>query len=582
MYAMFIESIPNRKSPPAILLRESYREGGKTRKRTLANLSHLPPDTIASIGAALRGGRLFDADADVDVAGSLPCGHVKAVRLAMERLDMAGLVSPRRCRERDVVLAVLAQRLVCAASKLETAAAFRDTTVASDFGVADADENDIYEAMDWLLRRQEGIEDRLAKRHLGPGAMAFYDLSCSSYHGTHCPLAKRGYNRDGLSLPAVEYGLLTDAEGRPVAVQVYEGDTGDPETVADQVSKLTGRFGVAGAVVVGDRGMLTSAQIRDVCAPAGLGWISCLRSDGIAKLLAAAGAVDTPLFSKGNMAEITHPDFPGERLVACYNEFLAQDRARTREELLAATERQLEKIRDGVEGAKGRRRESLTKDVIGVRVGRAIDKYKVAKHFRLAIGDGSLSWSRDEARIKAEAALDGIYVVRTNVPAEKLGAPDAVRAYKRLGNVEKAFRTFKGVDLRVRPIHHRLDQRVRCHILLCMLAYYVEWHMRRALAPLTYAEEDLEAARQSRDPVAKAGPTPAAKAKKATGESADGLPLRTWKGLLDHLATIVRSDVVLGKGKACVTVTRETRMDACQQRAFELLREDADIWRRVQ
>ncbi len=579
---MFIESIPNRKSPPAILLRESYREGGKTHKRTLANLSQLPADTIASIGAALRGGKLFDADADVDVAGSLPCGHVKAVRLAMERLDMAGLISPRRCRERDVVLAVLAQRLVCAASKLETAAAFRDTTVASDFGVADADENDIYEAMDWLLRRQEGIEARLAKRHLGPGAMAFYDLSCSSYHGTHCPLAKRGYNRDGLSLPAVEYGLLTDAEGRPVAVQVYKGDTGDPETVADQVSKLTGRFGVAGAVVVGDRGMLTSAQIRDVCAPAGLGWISCLRSDGIAKLLAAAEAVDTPLFSKGDMAEIKHPDFPGERLVACYNEFLAQDRARTREELLAATERQLEKIRDGIEGAKGRRRESLTKDVVGVRVGRAIDKYKVAKHFNLAIGDGSLSWSRDEARIKAEAALDGIYVVRTNVPAEKLGAADAVRAYKRLGNVEKAFRTFKGVDLRVRPIHHRLDQRVRCHILLCMLAYYVEWHMRRALAPLTYAEEDLEAARQRRDPVARAEPTPAAKAKKATGESADGLPLRTWKGLLDHLATIVRSDVVVGKGKSSVTITRETRMDACQRRVFELLREDSDIWKRVQ
>ncbi len=582
MYAMFIESIPNRKSPPAILLRESYREGGKTRKRTLANLSHLPPDTIASIGAALRGGRLFDAEADVGVAASLPCGHVKAVRRAMERLDMAGLVSPRRCRERDVVLAVLAQRLVCAASKLETAAAFRDTTVGSDFGVADADENDIYGAMDWLLKRQEGIEDRLAKRHLGPGAMAFYDLSCSSYHGTRCPLAKRGYNRDGLDLPAVEYGLLTDAEGRPVAVQVYEGSVGDPRTVADQVSRLSGRFGVRDAVLVGDRGMLTSARIRETCGPAGLGWISCLRSAEIAKLLAAADAVDTPLFSKGNLAEITHPDFPGERLVACYNEFLAKDRARTRGELLDETERLLEKIRDGVAAAKGRRREALTAAAIAERVGRVIDKYKVGKHFVMHYVDQGLSWSRDEARIAAEAALDGIYVVRTNVPGEKLCAEDAVRAYKRLGNVEKAFRTFKGVDLRVRPIHHRLERRVRSHILLCMLAYYVEWHMRRALAPLTYAEDDLEGARSARDPVARAAPTPAARAKKASGESADGLPLRTWKGLLDHLATIVRSDVVLGKGKACVTVTRETRMDACQQRAFELLREDTDIWRRVQ
>lgn len=582
MYAMFIESIPNRKSPPAILLRESYREGGKVRKRTLANLSHLPADTIASIGAALRGGRLFEAGADVEVTQSLPCGHVNAVRLAMDRLGMAGLISPRRCRERDVVLAVLAQRIVCASSKLETAAAFRDTTVGSDFGVADADENEIYGAMDWLLERQEGIEDRLAERHLGPGAMAFYDLSSSSYHGTHCPLAKRGYNRDGLDLPAVEYGLLTDSEGRPIAVQAYEGNVGDPKTVADQVSKLSGRFGIRDAVLVGDRGMLTSAQIREACGPEGLGWISCLRSAEIAKLLAAADAVDTPLFSRGNLAEITHPDFPGERLVACYNGFLAADRARTRNELLDETERLFEKIRRGVESAKGKRREAMTEAAIAERVGRVMDKYKVGKHFIMHYGDHSLSWERDEEKIAAEAALDGIYVVRTNVPAERLGAEDAVRAYKRLGNVEKAFRTFKGVDLRVRPIHHRLERRVRCHILLCMLAYYVEWHMRRVLAPLTYAEEDLEGARSGRDPVAKAEPTPAARAKKASGKSADGLELRSWKGLLDHLATIVRSDVAVGKGKNRVTVKRETEMDAFQRRAFELLREDSDIWKRVQ
>ncbi len=429
--------------------------------------------------------------------------------------------------------------------------------------------------MDWLLGRQPFIERKLAKRHLGEGATVFYDVSSSSYHGTHCPLAVRGYNRDGLKLPGIVYGLLTDRDGRPVAVRVYPGNTADPATVPDQIEALRGEFRVGRFVIVGDRGMLTGAQIGKLRAAGGCGWISCLRSGDIRKLLEARDPSDAPLFSQGNLAEIAHPDFPGERLVACFNPLLAMDRAHTRDDLLACTEKLLKKLAAHVAGRTGK---PLTAAEIGVKAGRAVNRYKVAKHFALNITDGSLAWSRKQADIDRERALDGIYVVRTSEPAADLSAPDAVRAYKRLGNVEKAFRTFKGIDLRVRPINHRLEDRVRAHILLCTLAYYVEWHMRQALAPLLYADEGLEDSRTARDPVAKALPTPAVRRKRATHESSDGLPLRRWDGLISALSTLARNTCRAGEGKTAVRFTRDTEPDAYQSRVFELLNQDGPAW----
>lgn len=572
---MYIDTVPNRNSPPAILLRESVREGNRTLKRTLANLSALPDEAVAALRVVLRGGRLVEASEQFAVERSLPCGHVRAVKLAMERLGMRELIGSKPCPEREVVLAMIAQRMIRPGSKLESAALFCDTTLAEEFGMEGVDESALYRAMDWLLGRQSFIEKKLASRHLTEGSMVFYDVSSSSYHGSHCPLAQRGYNRDGLKLPGIVYGLLTDCDGRPVALRVYPGNTADPATVPDQIEAMRKEFGVGRFVIVGDRGMLTGAQIDRLREMDGCGWISCLRSGDVRKLVESRDPSDAPLFTQGNLAEITHPDFPGERLVACYNELLAQDRKRTRDELLVATEALLKKLRTQIA------RRTLTpmdKGEIGLRVGRIINKYKVAKHFSLEIGDGSLTWSRKEEQIVREQALDGIYIVRTSESAETITAPDAVRTYKRLGNVEKAFRTFKGVDLRVRPIHHHLEDRVRAHFLLCMLAYYVEWHMRQALAPLLYAEEDLESARAQRDPVAKAKPTAQSKRKKTTRESTDGLPLRRWDGLLATLSTVVRNTCRIDEGKTPVRFTRDTEPNAFQSRIFALLKADAPFW----
>lgn len=572
---MYIDVVPNRDSPPAVLLRETERVGKKTVKRTLANLSALPPEAVAALRLILKGCRVADASERFAVERSLPCGHVLAVKTAMRRLGMEGLVSSKPCPERDAVLAMIAQRLLRPGSKLESAALFADTTLADEFGVAGVDENGLYAAMDWLLERQPFIERKLAKRHLGEGAMVFYDVSSSSYHGSHCPLAVRGYNRDGLKLPSIVYGLLTDREGRPVAVRVYPGNTADPATVPDRIEALRGEFRVGRFVIVGDRGMLTSAQIAKLRESSGCGWISCLRSGDIRKLVEARDPSDAPLFTQGALAELRHPDFPGERLVACFNPLLAMDRARTRDDLLACTEELLKKLAAHVAGRKGK---PLTAAEIGVKAGRAVNRYKVAKHFALAITDGALAWSRKQAGIDRERALDGIYVVRTSEPAGDLPAPDAVRAYKRLGNVEKAFRTFKGIDLRVRPVNHRLGDRVRAHILLCTLAYYVEWHMRQALAPLLYADGDLEGSRNARDPVAKALPTPAVRHKRAARESADGLPLRRWDGLISALSTLARNTCRAGEGKTAVRFTRDTEPDAFQSRVFEILQQDGPAW----
>ena len=566
---MYIAIIPNRQSPPAVLLREDRWEAGKTVKHTLANLSALPPEAIVALRTVLKGERLVGAAEHFAVERSLPCGHVRAVRGMMERLGLTTLMASKPSRERDLALALVAQRVVKPDTKLGTTRLFNDTTLAADFGVAGADENDLYAAMDWLLDRQPFIEKKLAARHLATGGRVFYDVSSSSYYGTHCPLALRGKNRDGLKLPSVVYGLLTDGEGRPVAIQAWPGNTGDPTTVPDRIEALRGRFGVGRFVLVGDRGMLTSARIDELRTLDGCGWISCLRSTDIRTLIETRGETDAPLFDRTNLAELTHPDFPGERLVACFNPVLAMDRSHTRTELLAATEVLLEKLRKEV----ARRTDQPLKTAeIGIKAGRLINRYKVAKHFALEIGDGRLAWSRKHEGIAREQTLDGIYVIRTSEPKETLTAADAVRSYKRLGNVEKAFRTFKGIDLRVRPIHHRLEDRVRAHLFLCMLAYYVEWHMREALAPLLYVDEDLAAIRDTRDPVATAMPSARALEKKASQTSESGLPLRSFNDLLCTLATLCANTCRAGEGKNSVRFERATEANTLQQEAFRLLR----------
>ena len=570
---MYIETVPNRNSRPAYLLRDAKRVGGKVVKRTLANLSKLPDEAIEALRQSLRGVSLCDAAKAFKVRSTVPTGHVKAIRAAMARLGMAELVSSKPCRERDIVLALIAQRLIEPCSKLATSLRFRLSTVAQDFGLPeDLDENDIYSAMDWIAGRQKFIERKLAARHLDDGGMAFYDLSCSSYHGTHCELARRGYNRDGLKLPAIEYGLLTDSEGRPVSVQVYAGNTGDPKTVPDQAAKLKDDFKLSRVVLVGDRGMLTGTQIDELREDATFGWISCLRSDDIRKLLESRDPSDAPLFTKECIAEIAHPDFPGERLIACFNPFLKDDRARTREELLSATEKQLAKLQSS---AARRTKKPMSDGELGERIGRRIARHKMAKHFTVEIADGNFTFSRNEESIRREQALDGIYVIRTSEPAGRLSAADAVRAYKSLGNVEKSFRTFKGVDILVRPIHHRATDRVKAHIFLCMLTYYVEWHMRRALSPLMYVEDDLAAARAGRDPVKKAEPTAEAKRKKATGLSRDGFPLNGWRGIIATLGTMCRTAIEVGGAN----VVMDAEPTEHQARIFSLLSADTPEWK---
>lgn len=573
---MYIERVPNRGSKPAVLLRESSRVNGKVVKRTIANLSSLPDETVEVLRLSLKGVSLCEATRQFTIASTVPTGHVRAIRQAMERLGMAELVSSKPCRERDVILALIAQRLIEPCSKLETSVRFGDTTASRDFNLPpDIDENAIYGAMDWLVGRQPFIEKKLAARHLKSGSMAFYDLSCSSYYGTHCELAKRGYNRDGLKLPAIEYGLLTDGEGRPVSVQVYPGNTGDPKTVPDQARKLKESFGLDRIVLVGDRGMLTSAQIDALRTDDAFAWISCLRSEDIRTLVEDRDPSDTPLFTQGNLAEITHPDFPGERLVACFNPFLAEERTRTRNELLDATEESLSKLQ---RYAAKRTKTPLSDAELGKMVGARIGRHKMAKHFTWEIKNGNFTFSRNAEEIAREQALDGIYVVRTSLGKDVISAEDAVRAYKSLGNVEKAFRTFKGVDILVRPIRHRATDRVKAHIFLCMLTYYVEWHMRRALSTLLYVEDDLPKARTSRDPVAKAEPTAEAKRKKRERTSASGFELRTWRGLITALGTLCRTTVLVGEAK--IPIIREGEPDAYQSKVFELLAADGPTWAR--
>jgi transposase len=563
---MYVERVPNRGSPPAVLLREAWRDQGKIRKRTLANLSHWPDQQVESLKRLLRGETLVAPQDVFAVESSLAHGHVEAVLGSIRKLGLDRLIGSKPSRQRDLVVAMIAERLIAPSSKLATTRLWHDSTLAEELKVADADVEELYQALDWLLARQQRIEAKLAARHLKNGAVVLYDTTTSYYEGRRCPLARFGHDRDGKKLPVILYGLLTDQAGRPVAVEVYPGNTGDPVTVGDQVEKLRTRFSLSRVVIVGDRGMLTQAQIQKLKQHPGLGWISSLRSPAIRSLV-ESGQLQRSLFDETNLAEIRAPEFPGERLIACFNPLLAAERRRKREELLQATEKALARLETEV---KRRTKTPLGKAEIGVKAGRILGRFKMAKHFTLTIADGVFAWARREQSIRREAGLDGIYVVRTSEPPERLSAPDAVRTYKSLALVERAFRCLKGVDLLVRPIFHRTEDHVRAHVFLCMLAYYVEWHMREAWAPLLFQDDELNQQRKQRDPVAPAQPSPSARLKKSTRRSSDGLPLNSFKTLLAELGKRSR-DTCRVKTDSPNRFTMVTEPNLLQARALELL-----------
>jgi hypothetical protein len=543
------------------LLRRSYREGGKVKTETVGNISHLPPPLIELVRRGLAGERFLPASG-FEIRRSVPHGHVAAVLGMLRSLGLERLIEPRRSRQRDLVVGMLVARLLAPASKLATARQLGQTTLGATLGIAGASEDELYGALDWLLARQPRIEARLAARHLAPGGLVYYDLSSSVVEGRHCPLAKLGYSRDGKQgTLQIEYGLLADPDGRPIAVAVVPGNTGDPATVPATVDTLRTRFGLERIVLVGDRGMLTSARIETLRA-ASLDWISALRGPAI-RTLAQDGVVQLGLFDERNLAEIHHPDFPGERLVVCRNPALAAERARKRIELLAATEAALAKVIARVEAGtlRGAAR-------IGLAVGRIVDRFKMAKHFELDIADDHLVFTRRSESIAAEAALDGLYVLRTSVPAERLDAPDVVRAYKRLSRVERAFRSLKSPDLAIRPIRHWTEDRVRAHVFLCLLAYYVRWHLERAWAPLLFRDE---APPELPDPVAPAERSAAALAKASTHELADGTPVHSFRTLLADLATLTRNLVVLAGAPNEAAFEIPATPTPLQARAFALL-----------
>ena len=565
---MYVERIPNRTSPPAILLREAWREAGRVRKRTVANLTDWPPARVEALRRVLRDEPLVRADELFTIETSLPHGHVEAILGMVRRLGVDTLIATKRSRARDLVLAMIVERLVHPCSKLATTRLWSTTTLGESVGVAGADVDELYDALDWLLARQPHIEKTLAARHLREGGVVLYDVSSSYYEGRTCPLAHFGHDRDGKTgLPIIVYGVMTDADGRPVATEVYAGNVGDPKTVPDQVETLRERFGVSHVVLVGDRGMLTQTQIDHLKTYPGLGWISALRSPAI-RALVESGTLQLSLFDAQHLAEITSPAYPGERLVACFNPLLADERRRKREDLLAATERDLATL---ARGAARRTRTPFDDATLGQKVGRVINHHKMAKHFTVTIGGGRLRWTRRPESIQQEARLDGFSVIRTSVPAGHLSAADAVRHYKGLARVERAFRCLKGIDLRVRPIHHRTEAHVRAHIFLCLLAYYVEWHLRQAWAPLLVADEALETDRQTRDPVAPATPSPAVRRKKAERQTPEGLPLHSFDTLLATLGTRCAYRCRLRSDPAGELLRQLTPPSPLQARALALL-----------
>jgi len=567
---MYITRVPNRDSPPAVLLRESYREGGKVKNRTLANLSSWPEAKVEALSRALKGLPPAGLEGMVEVSRSLPHGHVAAVLGTIGELGLEHLIDPAPSRHRDLVTAMITAAVIGGWSKLATARGLRAETAASSLGavlgLGACDEDDLYAAMDWLLPRQETIEDELAGRHLRGGMLVLYDVSSAAFEGRTCPLGEIGHARDGVrGRLQIVYGVLTTAGGIPVAVEVFKGSTGDPTTVGAQVTKLKQRFGLTHVAVVGDRGMLTKARIKEDLRPAELDWITALRGPAIRALI-SQGAIQPTLFDETDMAEITSPDYPGERLIACYNPFLEAERSRKRAELLAATEAELAKIAAATRRA---RRPLRGKDAIGLAVGKVINKKKVAKHFIVDITQEGLAWRRDEQKITDEAALDGIYVIRTSLPTSALGTGAAVESYKALENVERVFRGLN-TDLLIRPIRHRLEDRVRAHVLIRLLAYYVTWHMQQRLAPILFKDDDPAAGKATRpSPVAPARRSPAALAKTATKATTSGGPVHSFATLLDDLATIAANSIQPAGGLPAFTVI--TTPTPLQRQALELL-----------
>jgi hypothetical protein len=568
---MYVTRVPNRGSPPAILLRESYRDGDKVKTRTLANLSRWPEAKIEALRLVLKGVPVAAAPERLVIERSLPHGHVAAVLGMARKLGLDRLLPRRRARLAKLALALVVARVIEPAAKLATARQLSEASAAHSLGAVlgleTVDEDELYAALDLLGEAQPRIEVVLARRHLEDGALVLYDLTSSYLEGRCCELARFGYSRDGRrDKLQIVFGLLCAGNGCPVAVQVFEGDTADPSTLAAQVAKLKQRFGLKRVVLVGDRGLLTSARLEQDLKPAGLDWITALRAPAIQALAAEGGPLQLSLVDQRDLAEIAAPDFPGERLVVCKNPDLAAERRRKREDLLAATEQELARIKAAVERD---RRPLRGRDAIALKVGAVLGRRKVAKHFALTITDEGLSFARDAAAIAKEAALDGFYVLRTSVPAATLDAEATVLAYKSLAQVERAFRSLKTVALEVRPIHHRLAGRVRAHVFLCMLAYHVVWHLRRALAPLLFDDHDQAAAAAQRaSPVAKAAPSPAARGKAATRRTADGLPVHSFRSLLADLATLTRNTVRLGDAPPLTLLARPTPL---QQDVFHRL-----------
>jgi hypothetical protein len=571
---MYIEVVPNRDSNPCILLRESFRQDGRVCKRTLANLSKLPPEAVEALRTLLRGGTVVeDLSQSFEVVRSQPYGHVAAVLGTLRQIGLDNDLDPQHCVERDLVVAMIVARILEPGSKLATARGLGQeaplSALVEDLDLADVDERDLYAALDWLYVRQGGIEQRLARRHLQEGSLVLYDVTSTYFEGRCCPLAQLGYSRDGKKgTLQIVFGLLCNRSGCPVAVEVFAGNTADPKTLTPQVQKVREKFGLSRVIFVGDRGMLTSARLReDFHGVEGLGWISALRTTEIQKLVAGSG-FQFSLFDDRDFGEVHSPEFPGERLIACRNPLLQQERVRKREELLQATERELQPI---VEATRRPKKRLQGKDRIALRVGKVIPRFKMEKHFVIVITETSFSFQRNPESIAAEAALDGIYVIRTNVPAPELAAEDAVRSYKSLSTVERAFRSCKTVDLHVRPIYHQLPERVRAHVFLCMLAYYVEWHMRQKLAPMLFEDEDPAAGEALRPSVvAPAQRSPSAQRKVSTLKAGDGLPAHSFATLLKDLGTLTRNRIQpkILTSPPFDTLARPTQL---QQRALSLL-----------
>ena len=567
---MYVEQVPNRNSPPAVLLRESVRDGSKIRKRTIANLSAWPKPQVDSLRRLLKGETLVAPQDTLLIHRSLPHGHVAAVLGALRGLGLEQMLAHTASRQRDLVCAMIVARILQPSSKLALARGLDLETASSSLGevldLSRADEDDLYAAMDWLLPRQAAIESQFASQHLSNGSLVLYDLTSSYFEGRHCPLAKFGHSRDERSgNPQIVYGLLTDARGCPVAVEVFAGNTADPNTVKGQIDKLRQRFGLARVILVGDRGTLTSARLReDLQKQPGLEWITALRAPQI-QTLAKQGALQMSLFDQRDLAEIIHEDFPGERLIACRNPLLADERARKRKELLAATEKELVKIQTATQRAQ---RPFRGQERIALRVGKVLGRYKMAKHFHCQFEEKQFRFERVQTSIDREAELDGVYVIRTNLAAAHARSEDVVRYYKELSNVERAFRSLKSVDLKVRPIHHRTENRVRAHVFLCMLAYYVEWHMRRSWAPMLFDDANPAAGEALRSSVVTpAQRSPQAVQKARTKRTAEGTPVHSFQTLLADLRTIALNHLTMGT----VSFVMTTTPTSLQQQAFDLL-----------